>query len=277
MNPARVEVVHSPKLNRRPRSRGVAAPARKPRHGLVARLRLIWLTMYPLPRIMIGAALLTALAYGIVAVFWLLPTSDGELIYFVVLPVAAVVCVMLLGRGEPNDQTSVHHPAHVRQTMTDAEFDALEDRVDRLSKEPAQGAAADTGKASTATGPYTASYADPFMALVRKAIDGLPPEFANALDHVAVVVSDQGSVQRRNGRLQPLYGLYVGYAGRGSLLGSPRIGGSAPDRIVIFRDTLTHDFGGDPQRLQEEVTRTLRHELGHHLGYDEPGVRSLGL
>jgi hypothetical protein len=25
------------------------------------------------------------------------------------------------------------------------------------------------------------------------------------------------------------------------------------------------------------VTRTLRHELAHHLGYDESGVRALGL
>ena len=92
-----------------------------------------------------------------------------------------------------------------------------------------------------------------------------------------MVVSDQGAVQRLNGRLQPLYGLYVGYGGRSSyLIGAP-VSSALPDHIVIFRDTLVHDYGNDPNRLGMEVTRTLRHELAHHLGWDETGVHALGL
>ncbi len=49
------------------------------------------------------------------------------------------------------------------------------------------------------------------------------------------------------------------------------------DRIVIFRDTLLRDFGHDPELLKAQVTRTVRHELAHHLGWDEKGVRGLGL
>jgi predicted Zn-dependent protease with MMP-like domain len=49
------------------------------------------------------------------------------------------------------------------------------------------------------------------------------------------------------------------------------------DRIVIFRDTLLRDFGDDPELLKAQVTRTVRHELAHHLGWDEKGVRGLGL
>ena len=49
------------------------------------------------------------------------------------------------------------------------------------------------------------------------------------------------------------------------------------DRIVIFRDTLVRDFGHDPELLRAQVTRTVRHELAHHLGWDEKGVRGLGL
>ncbi len=49
------------------------------------------------------------------------------------------------------------------------------------------------------------------------------------------------------------------------------------DRIVIFRDTLMRDFGHDPELLREQVTRTVRHELAHHLGWDERGVGGLGL
>ena len=46
---------------------------------------------------------------------------------------------------------------------------------------------------------------------------------------------------------------------------------------MIFQDTLERDFGFDPRLLAAQVERTLRHEVAHHLGYDEPGVAALGL
>lgn len=52
---------------------------------------------------------------------------------------------------------------------------------------------------------------------------------------------------------------------------------TVPDRIVVYRDTLVRDFGHDPVLLKAQITRTVRHELAHHLGWDEPGVRGLGL
>jgi predicted Zn-dependent protease with MMP-like domain len=162
-----------------------------------------------------------------------------------------------LAHSEPTDQTHVHAPH-----MSDAEFNQLEDRVEQL----AAGGVADPP-----------DNRDGFSELVRQAIDDLPEEYEDALDHVAVVISDEGGVQRRNGRLQPLFGLYVGYGSHGPfVIGAPS-SRAEPDTIVIFRDTLTRAFGDDPKRLRQEVTRTLRHELAHHLGYDEPGVRQLGL
>ena len=100
-----------------------------------------------------------------------------------------------------------------------------------------------------------------FKVLVRRAIDDLPLEFHRALEHVAVVVSDGGG--RRHA-----YGLYQGDTVAQDYF---------HDRIVIFRDTLVRDFGHDPDLLRAQVTRTLRHELAHHLGWDEKGVRGLGL
>jgi predicted Zn-dependent protease with MMP-like domain len=100
-----------------------------------------------------------------------------------------------------------------------------------------------------------------FETLVREALDDLPDLLIKALDHVAVVISDQGRRHRA-------YGLYQGdTAARDNY----------PDRIVIFRDTLLRDFGDDPDELRAQVTRTVRHELAHHLGADELGVRELGL
>ena len=100
-----------------------------------------------------------------------------------------------------------------------------------------------------------------FRALVRAAIDELPLEFHRALEHVAIVISDGGRKRRA-------YGLYQGDTVAQDYF---------HDRIVIFRDTLTRDFGHDPELLKQQVTRTVRHELAHHLGWDEKGVRGLGL
>jgi len=54
-------------------------------------------------------------------------------------------------------------------------------------------------------------------------------------------------------------------------------GGRYADRIAIYADTLLRDFGADPDRLAREVRRTVRHEVAHHLGCGERGVRTLGL
>lgn len=97
--------------------------------------------------------------------------------------------------------------------------------------------------------------------MVRAAIDRIPAEFRKTLSNVAIVISDDGSQRRA-------YGEYFGD-------GVAR--DDYPDRIVIFRDTLVRDFGHDRKRLAEEVERTVRHEVGHHLGFDEPGVEGLGL
>jgi predicted Zn-dependent protease with MMP-like domain len=100
-----------------------------------------------------------------------------------------------------------------------------------------------------------------FEELVRQALDDLPDLLLRALEHVAVVISDKGRRHRA-------YGLYQG---------DTVARDNYPDRIIIFRDTLLRDFGDDPDELRAQVTRTVRHELAHHLGADELGVRELGL
>ena len=101
-----------------------------------------------------------------------------------------------------------------------------------------------------------------FEELVRDALDELPELLRNALRHVAVVISDDG-------RGHHAYGLYMS--------GAPLGAESHGSRIVIFRDTLRRDFGHDPDLLADQVTRTVRHELAHHVGFDELGVSRLDL
>jgi len=102
---------------------------------------------------------------------------------------------------------------------------------------------------------------DDFESLVVDAIDRLPDEFQDVLAKVAVVVSDLGAEVHA-------YGQYFGDG-----VARERY----EDRIVIYRDTLERDFGHDRGLLARQVERTLRHELAHHLGWDERGVGGLGL
>jgi len=100
-----------------------------------------------------------------------------------------------------------------------------------------------------------------FDLMVTDAIDQLPPEFQRLLDQTPVVVSHHGRENRA-------YGHYFG---------DTVARDDYPDRIVLYQDTLERDFGHDPELLRAQVERTLRHELAHHLGWGEPGVRDLGL
>ena len=100
-----------------------------------------------------------------------------------------------------------------------------------------------------------------FESLVVDAIDELPDQFQKVLESVAIVISDLGTEVHA-------YGEYFGDG-----LAHERY----EDRIVIYRDTLERDFGHDRELLARQVERTLRHELAHHLGWDEEGVGGLGL
>jgi predicted Zn-dependent protease with MMP-like domain len=133
-----------------------------------------------------------------------------------------------------------------RDPESEAEFEALVARSERLAAE------------RRAVDPYDD---DGFRVLIRSAIEELPLEFHRALEHVAIVVSEGGVARGA-------YGLY-----EGDTIAQDYF----HDRVVIFRDTLLRDFGHDPELLRSQVTRTVRHELAHHLGWDERGVRGLGL
>ena len=145
---------------------------------------------------------------------------------------------------------------------SEAEFEALVQRAERLAAEDSWGDSEDYEDEDDEDEDLFDPYDDDdFKVLVRSAVDDLPLEFHRALEHVAIVVSDGGRKQRA-------YGLYQGDTVARDFF---------HDRIVIFRDTLLRDFGHDPDLLKAQVTRTVRHELAHHLGWNENGVRGLGL
>jgi predicted Zn-dependent protease with MMP-like domain len=131
-----------------------------------------------------------------------------------------------------------------RHQLSDPEFDHVVRRVEALAQSPRR-----------------AREETQFELLVADAIDELPEEFQRVLDDVPVVVSADGA---REG----VYGHYYG-----DTIARDRY----QDRIVVYQDTLERDFGHDPELLRAQVVQTLRHELAHHLGWNEDGVRGLGL
>jgi predicted Zn-dependent protease with MMP-like domain len=148
-----------------------------------------------------------------------------------------------------------------RDPESEEDFEELVQRAERLAAEGVWGVQGSDEPDDDADDLFDADNDEDFKALVRAAVDELPLEFHRALEHVAIVVSDGG---RRRGA----YGLYKGDTVARDFF---------HDRIVIFRDTLVRDFGHDPELLKAQVTRTVRHELAHHLGWGETGVRGLGL
>jgi predicted Zn-dependent protease with MMP-like domain len=129
-------------------------------------------------------------------------------------------------------------------SMPEHEFERLVRRSEELAATP--NLRAETGE---------------FDLMVADAIDQLPEDFQRLLDDTPVVVSQHGVENRA-------YGHYFG---------DTVARDNYPDRIVLYQDTLERDFGYDPELLRAQVERTLRHELAHHLGWHERGVRDLGL
>jgi predicted Zn-dependent protease with MMP-like domain len=150
-----------------------------------------------------------------------------------------------------------------RNPRSERDFDALVERSEQLAREGLSGEDddelddLDDEDDELAIDPWND---EDFKALVRSALDELPLEFHRALEHVAVVVGTEG-------RKQHAYGLYHGAT----------VAHDGFARIVVFQDTLVRDFGHDLDLLRAQVVRTVRHELAHHLGWDEDGVRGLGL
>jgi predicted Zn-dependent protease with MMP-like domain len=187
---------------------------------------------------------IAALTQGLAATW---PMRQLELAGLIVLG----VCVVGLGFG-----FAVTKMADYRDPEDEAEFERLVIRAEELARENLA-AEPDEGE-FLELDPYDP---DDFETLVREALDDLPDLLIKALDRVPVVISDKGRKERA-------YGLYQG---------DTVARDNYHDRIVIFRDTLLRDFGHDPDLLRAQVTRTVRHELAHHLGADELGVRELGL
>ncbi len=106
-----------------------------------------------------------------------------------------------------------------------------------------------------------------FEELVAVALDGVPPELADLMDNVVVLIEDEPRPDEPH-----ILGLYDGvplterdshYTFRG------------PDRIFIYRGPLTR-MCETQEQLVDEVRITVVHEIAHHFGIDDQALHDLG-
>ena len=95
------------------------------------------------------------------------------------------------------------------------------------------------------------------------------------MENVALVIEDEPTSEqlRKTGVRYgvSLLGLYEGVPatkwGKG-------FGMILPDKITIFQESI-EKFASSPTEIQELVKYVVWHEIAHHFGFDEKGVRKL--
>ena len=111
-----------------------------------------------------------------------------------------------------------------------------------------------------------------FEDLVAEALDSLPEDIAKEMDNVEVVVEDEPSPEMLRGLGGgTLFGVYHGIP----LTSRARYEGVLPDKISIFKGPITR-HARTPDRIRDQVRKTVIHEIAHHFGIDDSRLHELG-
>jgi len=114
-----------------------------------------------------------------------------------------------------------------------------------------------------------------FEELVQKAILELPEHIRQKMDNLEIVIEEKASAEQlakvglRSS--DSLLGLYQGVPqtawGRG-------FGNILPDKISIFQRPI-EKYAKSDKEIVDLVKNTVWHEIAHHFGFSEKGVRNL--
>jgi len=109
-----------------------------------------------------------------------------------------------------------------------------------------------------------------FKELVAEVIDELPESFKEKMKNVYVVVEDFPSrevmKQQKLRSAFNLLGLYQGIPLKKRGVSYTNV---LPDRITIYQKPIESLCGGDEGRVKEKIKEVLKHEVGHHFGFNE--------
>jgi len=113
-----------------------------------------------------------------------------------------------------------------------------------------------------------------FEQLVEEAVDSLPEKFKIKLHNVAIFIENYPSKEQLKklgvSRDYSLFGLFEGYCQAKRLNFGPVL----PDRITIFRNAICQHYSNESE-IKQQIISTVKHEIAHHLGFDEAGARKV--
>lgn len=112
--------------------------------------------------------------------------------------------------------------------------------------------------------------------MITRAMDEIPQEYIRGLDNVAIVMADTPTEEqivkmklREEGKI--LLGLYEG-------IPLTQRGNSytfvLPDKITLFKHSILMVVRSESE-LQEQIKRTLWHEIAHYYGLDHDRIHFL--
>lgn len=114
-----------------------------------------------------------------------------------------------------------------------------------------------------------------FEKLVAEGLDRIPEHIQKMMDNVVIVVRDVPTKeQERKVGLKKnnvLFGLYEGLplTKRGD-----HYSAVVPDKITIFKIPI-EQYARNDEAIREQVAKTVWHEIAHHFGYSEDGIKML--
>lgn len=116
-----------------------------------------------------------------------------------------------------------------------------------------------------------------FQEMVSRALDEVPEEFDKEWKNVAVVVSTDWPTEADKQRMR----IPEGHLLLGTYSGFDRTQGLQSEHskhvIVIYQPAIEALCGEHKERLEQQIRKTVLHELAHHLGMSHQRMKEIGL
>ena len=116
---------------------------------------------------------------------------------------------------------------------------------------------------------------DDFEKLVKQAAEGLPEKIRQKMENIAICVEKRPTAEELRKTGVKYGGVLLGlYQGVPQTVWGKGFGQVLPDKVTIFQESI-ENFASTPEAIKELVKNVVWHEVAHHFGFSERGVRIL--